>query len=869
MLPGPARRVAREPFALGVALLACAVCVTAGLVSDRTTVRIASELDQHWRGAYDILVEARRDVSDAGRTHGLVEADFLGFGGRGGISLEQVETIRTLPGVELAAPVAMVGAVRYVAAFPVIATASLPDRLTLYRIEAKLEASDGLEPFALATTSGRLLLGPDTSPEGFAQWATDLGDLNASGHEAGVALRGLELSITSPILAVDPVAEAQLLGDGGRFLARLASIEDRPALDEGHLDATLIADRFAIDRYDLLTSTGPVIPVLVSDRIGGELWISVEVSQIGGPIEGQLPTEVSSAARLAAGEELAGPGERPIGISRLDLASIAVPYSLTAATVPWPGEQFTPDLGVMLRAIDDVNAVVAERPSYTDAESPDESVGLRIEPVAEPGPVTAYRRLRSVPLALPGGGSDPSVERRFRIAPLGTFDLATVLPPSDPLTYVPFGAYDPPQTMLFADPSGSSVPAVSMEPTTDPAGLVVPPPLVITDIPAARLLRGSNPIDAVRVRVAGVTGYDEAGRQRVEEVASRIRALGLDVTVVAGASPQQVSIFVPGYRRGGGEASDLGWVHQWWTSLGAALRVERTVARTSSSLLTLAAVAVAAGLLALGLARFDRRRRQVAVFAAAGWSRRRTAAWFGAEALLVALAAAVLGAVAGIATGASSAAAAVIAAVIVALLGAAGVEAGLLVRARVARTGRRLPLARARVRGPVSLGLRASVSRLVWTGAASVLAAVAAIAIGVAATLLVDFAPSLGASRLGAHASGITGLPEVVLAAIAIAGSLLVLAALLLAGVDARADDWRALQATGWTRRAIGVALTAELGVVLVLAMVGTVVVAPIVAPVPSLSGVTFAAAAAAAPLVVLGGAIVAVLESRRLVRTR
>jgi predicted lysophospholipase L1 biosynthesis ABC-type transport system permease subunit len=149
-----------------------------------------------------------------------------------------------------------------------------------------------------------------------------------------------------------------------------------------------------------------------------------------------------------------------------------------------------------------------------------------------------------------------------------------------------------------------------------------------------------------------------------------------------------------------------------------------------------------------------------------------------------------------------------------------------------------------------------------------VLATLAAVSIGAVAALLADLGPSLGTSRLGAHAASVAGAPEAVLGAVALAGSLFVLAALLIAGVDARAGEWRTLQALGWRRRSIGLALGAELSVVLLLAVVATAVAAPLTAPVSSLSGLSVAVAVAAAPVVVAAGAIVSILDARRLVRT-
>ena len=54
----------------------------------------------------------------------------------------------------------------------------------------------------------------------------------------------------------------------------------------------------------------------------------------------------------------------------------------------------------------------------------------------------------------------------------------------------------------------------------------------------------------------------------------------------------------------------------------------------------------------------------------------------------------------------------------------------------------------------------------------------------------------------------------------------------------------------------------------LIPAGVAVAVVAPLAAPVPSLSGLTVAVSLAAAPVVVAAGAVVSVLDARRLVRT-
>ena len=88
-------------------------------------------------------------------------------------------------------------------------------------------------------------------------------------------------------------------------------------------------------------------------------------------------------------------------------------------------------------------------------------------------------------------------------------------------------------------------------------------------------------MDAVRVRVAGVDGYDRAGIAAVGAVADEIERLGLAATIVAGSSPEAVRMRVDGYAFGTMDAATpsrrsgtLGTVEQGdWSQLGAAARL--------------------------------------------------------------------------------------------------------------------------------------------------------------------------------------------------------------------------------------------------------------------------------------------------------
>lgn len=108
-LPGPLVRIVRSrTLSLGLVLLG-ATAIAAGGMGEAATVRVTEAVDANWRGAYDILVRPATSRLGLESTGGLVEPNFLGFSGTGGISFQQLDAIRAIPDVELAAPMSVVG----------------------------------------------------------------------------------------------------------------------------------------------------------------------------------------------------------------------------------------------------------------------------------------------------------------------------------------------------------------------------------------------------------------------------------------------------------------------------------------------------------------------------------------------------------------------------------------------------------------------------------------------------------------------------------------------------------------------------------------------------------------------------------------
>ena len=259
--PGPLRRLSRDRIRLAATvLLALSVLSVAG-VQSAAAATLQSTLDANWRGAYDILVIPKTSTASIGR---LVSPNGLPLGA-GGMSLADVEMVRKVAGVGVAAPIGEVvvpgltGTRAQVLMPKAIASAATPQA---YRLTETFTTNDGLgnrlvnqgsfvlvvdgtgkQPVQTPMTSTDcefddlkvdttkypdlcqfgFTLGPITETTDGSSWG------NGDGTDgSNYAIESFDVSPVSNtfITLVDPKAERQLLGSAGTFLKPLESLSE-------------------------------------------------------------------------------------------------------------------------------------------------------------------------------------------------------------------------------------------------------------------------------------------------------------------------------------------------------------------------------------------------------------------------------------------------------------------------------------------------------------------------------------------------------------------------------------------------------------------------------------------------------------------
>ena len=229
-----------------------------------------------------------------------------------------------------------------------------------------------------------------------------------------------------------------------------------------------------------------------------------------------------------------------------------------------------------------------------------------------------------------GNGGPYSEARIPTLEPVGRFDPAR-LPGFSALSKVPLETYYPPKL----EPADARTRALlhdrSLLPSQNVGDYVQQPPLLLTNLNGlkpllspARFEQLSSrqkvaPISVVRVRVAGVKGFDRLSQERIKTVAQLVHdRTGLAVDITAGSSPTPITIDLPAGRFGRPALA----LREEWVKKGAAVSYLRALDRKDLALFALVLVVCAVFLLNGALAAVRGRRAELGALLTVGWSRR-------------------------------------------------------------------------------------------------------------------------------------------------------------------------------------------------------------------------------------------------------
>ncbi|NHA67491.1 FtsX-like permease family protein [Phycicoccus flavus] len=622
---------------------------------------------------YDILVRPAGSRSPAEQATGLVQPGFLGAV-EGGISRQQWREIEGLPGVEVAAPVAMVGWVIATATVQVdLGDLVRTDHPVVVRTRTRWSWDNGASsltgsPALLYLTPNpvRFELPPDdgtstgtrivedrpdgtevrfATPAAQTATATDGPQLIALSTE--LLQRGsgrrtttlVDLQYPFPFLlaAVDPAAEARLTG-----------------IDTAVVDGSWLTPGVPTERTFALGSDieqGQVVPVAVADRPDLQLDARTSVGVFDGPAVDRLAERGYDGTVPGA---FLGTPDRTLPDLTADAGSA---YRSLLDSLATPTEDGDPQSRTVLRVsrtspltlAADADGTLTARGSFGSPIGWGYGVplpGAQGSAVPPGGDDTAFRTMTGYFAAVEL--APPTLVRT------GVYD-ASRLASGDSLTGLPLGTVGDARPAGADDASRAALDGRPWSPSTAIWGYPQPPPLMLTTLdaltafddparwaeaaPAGQVLDRTppvpqRPISAIRVAVAGVTGVGALDRERVRSTAEAIaERTGLDVDITLGASSGPRTVEVAAGRYGRPALT----VTEPWVVKGVATRLVTAADRASAALAVLVLLAAALVVLDAVFATVRARSREIGTVVALGWRPRDIAAGVLAPVLLAAV----------------------------------------------------------------------------------------------------------------------------------------------------------------------------------------------------------------------------------------
>jgi putative ABC transport system permease protein len=857
---GPARLVraqVRGDPSRSVTILAAVAVATAAFTvltgaADTSKVVADHEVTSTGPSAYDILVRPHGSETAVERASAQVRPGFLD-GVFGGISLAQYHQLAKLPGVAVAAPVAMVGYTLQtiflsVHLAPVVGTG----RRQLFSVAVSTATDRGLShipspPSYVYVTRRPLELPPRSGT--LAQLDQPIREVEPGGRKVPICSGSggrypnpylaearefdecvslasrhpdltVPLKITVPLLieAVDPVAEAKLDGLNrsiirGRYLRSI----DGPSLGKG------------VDRGS------PVFPVIVSSRNYLDDTFNVAVRRLSSSAaDGVLTHELAATDSASRG---GGPvvERRQVGMNVAYQQLVRQLQGLINRRVFSPVDglwRVTP-----VRYRESPSSQVLD-PVATSNSNRIWSSHFQSDGYVGTPPDNRDSAYRTVHEHIASNDTSDSLPAPVAV---GVFDPAKI-EPFNPLTHVPLGGYEPSQARPADARSRELLHGRDLLPNSNLAGYLAQPPQLVTTLSSLSALESSQafagnlnatrPISAIRIRVAGVSGLGPLSRARVNLVAQDIiERTGLQVDITSGSSPSTRVTDLPAGRFGRPALA----IQEGWIAKGVALQILRAVDRKSLLLFILVLVVCGLFVLNAATAAVRARRQQLGVLACTGWSGRQLFTAAISEQAGLGLVAGVIGVLAAvpIAHGAGlhvtwvRAGVAVPAAVALAVL-AALVPAWSASRAHPL-DALRPPAGHFSSRRAVRSRTGLAVRNLVRARGRSLIA-IAGLAVGICSTVLLlaittSFNGQLAGDLLGeavtVRVRGVDYAAIAVMLAIGVLG----ITDVLYLNIRERANELATLTATGWSRSDVARLITLEgSGLGLIGSLLGAVV---------------------------------------------
>lgn len=574
--------------------------------------------------------------------------------------MQQYQTIQRMQGVQVAAPIAMIGYMLPSVYLGIPINRYLnDDTQQLFRVSVKWAADRGLSQYPdatrylyvngtanadkhiydtckafdshLAAPQSPFDLRPQTQLFCYTTHPPLPGAPGFGGLHHGDIGFGVQYYFPVLLAAIDPVQEAKLVGldkaiTSGRYLT---ARDHTQAVSVGHGQES---------------TSYHSVPVLMPNRPLTGDSLSIQLQRLEVTNQRELPAKLTTPAALNWLTGQSGPAVHSYQMSdtgmypRL-LRTYANPKNLVQ-TQFWSVGQ------VSYRTVADGHL----RPVPQSNGEPSIWSDLRFPSGFLSPPANADTSYRSLEVHV---GSNQSLGGFYNspiMHQVGVFDPSKIEDFSA-LTKVPLTTYYPPDASPGDARTAHLLDGGALLPSQNLAGYLQQPPMMLTTIKSLHSFTDPQafgdvasfakaPISVIRVRVAGVTGVDPLSRARVRLVAEQIeRQTGLTVDITVGSSPRQELIDLPAGKYGRPPLV----LSEGWVKKGVAVALLSAIDTKSLALFGLVLLVCLLFLLNATVAAVRTRRTELGILACVGWPARQIFALLETELVATGLVAGIVG----------------------------------------------------------------------------------------------------------------------------------------------------------------------------------------------------------------------------------
>lgn len=547
-------------------------------VTERINIVATEGLESDWRYHYDLLVVPELSKETKGLSDGWV-APHSTIASYGGISIEELEVIRGIAGVETAAPLSIIGYstvngidIEYIDAIPG----------SYYEIQHVQKVFDGLKTYEILNKTDLKRF----APSGTEQDSVSKQIASETGIDVNTPVIGTELKKPNELLiiAIDPVAENKLFTIS-------ESLEGSFRLEDTHFEE------------DSEFAGIPMIPVIKLATSGVKMEETISVASVHIPNDAVFSENLTSDLEtyLKTPEmnvsfnsfqnrwnrnHVALNVEKDSTFKELAIAKFA---SSSIDVYHYDPIQFSNELSIK----EDGIPIISTSPVEVDDFSK----------------LSFYREKSDI--AKKAFGIDViNYYHPKRIKPI----LNEKWTEEDPLD-----VYTPHHSAIIKDGAGNTLKPTPLLPLPFKNTYYTGAPDLITTIEAATYFYGSRPpISSVRIVVKDVAGRTAESQRIIEDVAAQIKEkTGHHVELMLGSTASKVQIDL-----GIEEVGSPGVVEEGWQQAGVSWSIQEEIEKSNLLLfgyLLMISIIFCYTLITHSLLR---RSRDFALLRAMGWSRR-------------------------------------------------------------------------------------------------------------------------------------------------------------------------------------------------------------------------------------------------------